>query len=715
MSQQTTFDIEGMTCASCAARVEKTLSGFDEVETVVVDLASARVHVRTVSEPDTDLLSGAVDRIGYQLLVPDPETSADPSDRHNAEASRQWRRFWIAAVLTIPVLGLAMANVDSELSRFAQAILAAPVVWIVGAQFHRVAWKGLTKGGLSMDTLISLGTSVAYLASVWALLVNGPIFFETAAVIITLITLGRAFEARAKGRASNAVGALMELGAREATIIENGGERRVPADAIVPGDLMVVRPGEKIPTDGVIGQGTSTIDESMLSGESVPVDKTAGDSVFGATVNQQGRLVVQATKIGSDTALAQIVAMVERTQASKAPVQRLADRVSAVFVPVVVGVAIVTAGAWLFFGDDPSDAIRAGVAVLIVACPCALGLATPTAVMVGSGRGAELGVLFKTAEVFERAHHIDTVIFDKTGTLTSGVMQLTDFESDIDTEIFLQRVASIENVSGHPIGRAVAEAAQARGLVLSDVDHAATHSGTGVTGTIDGRPVVVGKAKLLADNGLVISEKWSARVTDLEREAKTVFLAGWDGEARGVLAVADDIRPTARQAIDQLHVESIETAMITGDNDATARAIASRLGIENVTSEVLPADKAHLVDATRRSGRAVAFVGDGINDAPALVAADLGIAIGTGTDVAIESADVVLIRSDPVSAAVGLRLARRTFSTIRGNLFWAFAYNVAAIPLAMLGLLDPMIASGAMAFSSVSVVLNSLRLRRFDP
>lgn len=715
MSQQTTFDIEGMTCASCAARVEKTLSGFDEVETVVVDLASARVHVRTVSEPDTDLLSGAVDRIGYQLLVPDPETSADPSDRHNAEASRQWRRFWIAAVLTIPVLGLAMANVDSELSRFAQAILAAPVVWIVGAQFHRVAWKGLTKGGLSMDTLISLGTSVAYLASVWALLVNGPIFFETAAVIITLITLGRAFEARAKGRASNAVGALMELGAREATIIENGGERRVPADAIVPGDLMVVRPGEKIPTDGVIGQGTSTIDESMLSGESVPVDKTAGDSVFGATVNQQGRLVVQATKIGSDTALAQIVAMVERTQASKAPVQRLADRVSAVFVPVVVGVAIVTAGAWLFFGDDPSDAIRAGVAVLIVACPCALGLATPTAVMVGSGRGAELGVLFKTAEVFERAHHIDTVIFDKTGTLTSGVMQLTDFESDIDTEIFLQRVASIENVSGHPIGRAVAEAAQARGLVLSDVDHAATHSGTGVTGTIDGRPVVVGKAKLLADNGLVISEKWSARVTDLEREAKTVFLAGWDGEARGVLAVADDIRPTARQAIDQLHGESIETAMITGDNDATARAIASRLGIENVTSEVLPADKAHLVDATRRSGRAVAFVGDGINDAPALVAADLGIAIGTGTDVAIESADVVLIRSDPVSAAVGLRLARRTFSTIRGNLFWAFAYNVAAIPLAMLGLLDPMIASGAMAFSSVSVVLNSLRLRRFDP
>ncbi len=715
MSEQLTFDVDGMSCAACASRIERTLNGVEGVEAAVVDFPSARVHVRTAAPELERQLIEAIDAIGYEIAPHDPEDRTDPALRHSDEERTQWRRFWSAAAFTAPLLILAMGGFEGGWSRVAQAILAAPVVWIIGMQFHRAAVKGLRSGGMTMDTLISLGTSVAYLGSVWALFSGGPVFFETAAVIVTLITLGRAFEARAKGRASGAVSALLKLGAKEATVIDGDRERRVPVEQLMPGDVMVVRPGEKIPTDGVIRSGRSTIDESMLSGEAIPVDKQTGDPVYGATVNHQGLLHVEATKVGAETALAHIVALVENAQASKAPVQRLADRVSAVFVPTVVAIAVVTLAVWLALGGDAEDAIRAAVAVLIVACPCALGLATPTAVMVGSGRGAELGVLFKDAEVFERAQRVDTVMFDKTGTLTSGEMTLTDVIAQDDPETFLSRVASVENGSEHPIARAVVAGAIERGVHPATPDDFTSFAGAGVAGSIGGVRVVIGKEKLVADQGLVAPGDLLVRMGQLEAEAKTVFLAGWEGEVRGLVAVSDQVRPSAADTIEELDREGFSTAMITGDNATTAGAIAGRIGLDEVHAEVLPGEKASIVDAARRAGRVVAFVGDGINDAPALVTADLGVAIGTGTDVAIESADVVLVGADPVGAATGLRLARRTFQTIRGNLFWAFFYNVAAIPLAAAGLLDPMIASGAMAFSSVSVVMNSLRLRRFQP
>jgi copper-transporting P-type ATPase V len=556
---------------------------------------------------------------------------------------------------------------------------------------------------------------VAYGYSTWTVVAGGMPFFETAAMIITLITLGRALEARAKGRASSAVGALARLGARQATLLDGGRERNVDVAALVPGDLMVVRPGEKIPTDGIVREGESSVDESMLTGESIPVDRGPGDEVFGATVNSQGRLVVEARRIGSDTALAPIVRMVEDAQATKAPVQRLADRIAAVFVPAVIGLAVITAAAWLWLGGDVEPAIRAATAVLIIACPCALGLATPTAIMVGSGRGAEMGILYKNAEVFERAHAVTAVLFDKTGTLTTGVMRLIDVDSEGDPDRFLRLVASVEDASGHPIGRAVAAGATERGVELSPVEEVESHHGMGVVGRVEGVTVVVGKAKLAADHGLAVADRWLGLLARWEEQGRTAFVAGWDGEARGVIAVADTIRPEARAAVHRLVAGEVRTGLVTGDNHRTARAIADELGIDDVVSEVMPGDKAQEVIRLQEDGASVAFVGDGVNDAPALTAADLGIAVGSGTDVAIEAGDVVLISSDPSRVPVALDLARTTFGVIRQNLFWAFAYNVAAIPLAALGYLDPMIAAAAMAFSSVSVVANSLRLRRVRP
>jgi heavy metal translocating P-type ATPase len=561
-----------------------------------------------------------------------------------------------------------------------------------------------------MDTLISMGTLAAYGYSVWALFADEPVFFETAAMIVTLILLGRYFEARAKGRASNAIARLVELGAKEATVVRDGVERTVPADELAVGDRMIVRPGGKIPTDGVIREGRSSLDESMLTGESLPVDKQPGDLVYGATVNQQGALVVEATRIGSDTALAQIVRLVEDAQATKAPVQKLADRVSGIFVPAVIVVALLTFAAWMVVDGSVADALKAAVAVLIIACPCALGLATPTAIMVGSGRGAELGVLFKNAEAFERSGSLDRVVFDKTGTLTHGVMHLTDVAGDAD---LLVLAAAVEARSEHPVGRAVADGAEERGLELPPAAEVTGHPGMGVSGTVGDRRVWVGSEKLMAEAGLHVPATWSDHLADLERAGRTAFLAGWSGEVRGVLAVADTIRPTAAQAVAELHALQVKTALITGDNRRTADAIAAEVGIDRVMAEVLPGDKASEVARLQAEGEQVAFVGDGINDAPALTTADLGIAVGTGTDVAIEAGDVVLMSGDPEAVPTALRLADATFRTIRQNLFWAFAYNTAAIPLAALGLLNPMFAAAAMAFSSVSVVTNSLRLRRF--
>ena len=703
-----------MTCATCAVRIERILGRQDGVEAANVNLAGASALVRVSPDVDIAALEAAVAKLGYAIAPRgDGGQPRDMVERYHEHEHGQWRRFWIAAALTLPVMLLAMFGPNTEWSRVLQGVLVTPVVFWGGWQFHRVAFRQARTLGANMDTLISLGSLAAYLYSIWALSTGEHVFFETAGVIVTLITLGRAFESRAKGRASEAVHRLLELGAKEARVVTADGERLIPADAVIPGDLMVVLPGEKIPTDAVIESGRSSVDESMLTGESLPVDKGTGDPVYGATVNQEGRLELRATAVGADTALAGIVQMVEQAQGSKAPIQRLADRVSAVFVPVVIVIAVGTAIAWLALGNDFAAAVQAGVAVLIIACPCALGLATPTAIMVGSGRGAELGILFKRAEVFEMAGKVDTVVFDKTGTLTSGAMTLSDASTDGDHREFLRLVASVEAASGHPIGKAVALGADDAEIDLVVPDRVESLAGVGVIGTIEGLEVVVGKAKLLADRGLGISERWLVELARLEDEGKTAFLAGWDGEARGVVAVADTIRDGAAQAVSRLGTDGLTTVMITGDNQRTAARIAGEVGIDEVHAEVLPGEKADLVARLQGMGRTVVFVGDGINDAPALTRSDLGMAMGSGTGVAMEAGDVVLLNPDPRLVPVGIELAAATLGTIRQNLFWAFGYNTAAIPIAAAGLLDPMIAAGAMTFSSLSVVMNALRLRRF--
>ena len=703
-----------MTCATCAVRIERVLSRQAGVEAASVNLAGASARLRVDDTADPEALAKAVDKIGYRLTERSAEE--DPRDlvgHYHEEETIQWRRFWIAAVLTLPAMVLSMFGPMEQWNEITQWLLVTPVVTWLGWQFHSVAARQARHLSANMDTLISLGSLAAYLYSVWALFAGEAVFFETAGMIVTLITLGRAFEARAKGRASEAVHRLLELGAKEARVIVDGQERTIPIGDVLPGDKMIVLPGEKIPTDGLIVEGSSSIDESMLTGESMPVDKTTGDEVFGATVNQQGRIAVEATAVGADTALAGIVQMVEQAQASKAPTQRLADRVSGIFVPVVITLAIGTTIVWLVLGNPIGPSFQAGVAVLIIACPCALGLATPTAIMVGSGRGAELGILFKRAEVFEQAGDIDAVLFDKTGTLTTGVMTLTDVMTNQDEEEFIRLVASVEAGSGHPIGKAVALGADERGIDLVEPEVVESHAGMGVIGQVEGKTIVVGKAKLAADRGLMGDSRWDNRLAELENQGKTAFLAGWDGEVTGVIGVADSVRPESKVAIAALDASGVTTAMITGDNARTAERIGRDVGISEIRAEVLPGDKADVVRAYQQRGFSTAFVGDGINDAPALTQADLGMAVGSGTDVALEAGDIVLLNGDPRLVPAAIKLATATFRTIKQNLFWAFGYNTAAIPLAALGLLNPMIAAGAMAFSSVSVVLNALRLRRF--
>ena len=705
-----------MTCATCALRIERVLARQDGVEAAAVNLANTSAVVRAEPDVDLDSLQAAVAKIGYEISLHDPDDQPrDMVEHYHDDEAMQWRRFWLAAALTLPAMLLAMFGPNEQWNHVLQGALVTPVVFWGGWQFHRVAFHQARSLGANMDTLISLGSLAAYGYSIWALAAGEPVFFETAGMIVTLITLGRAFEARAKGRASTAVHRLIELGAKEARVVSDGSERLIPIERVIPGDLMVVLPGEKIPTDGQIEEGMSSLDESMLTGESLPVDKGPGDRVYGATMNQLGRVVVRATAVGSDTALASIVQMVEDAQGSKAPIQRLADRVAGVFVPTVILISIVTAVVWLALGNETTDAFRAGVAVLIIACPCALGLATPTAIMVGSGRGAELGILFKHAEVFEQAGRVDTVLFDKTGTLTTGVMTLADVVTNEPEDEFVRLIASVEAASGHPIGKAVALGADERGVELETPESTKSFAGLGVIGQVDGHEIVIGKAKLYADQGLAIDERWASRLEALEGQGKTAFLAGWDGEARGVIAVADTIRAEATTAVDALHQAGVATGMITGDNSRTAERIAAEVGVSEVRAEVLPGEKADQVRAYQNLGLSVAFVGDGINDAPALTQADLGMAVGSGTDIAVEAGDVVLLNGDPRLVPAAIDLADSTLRTIKQNLFWAFGYNTAAIPIAALGLLNPMIAAGAMAFSSVSVVLNALRLRRFKP
>jgi len=704
-----------MTCASCALRIERVLGRQDGVESAVVNFAGQ--EARAVVDPgtvDIDGLRAAIEKLGYEITpFAEGEDRRSLTERYDQEVSFQKRNVIGAAILTVPVMILAMLGPDARWSEIVQGVLTTVVVFWFGRQFHAATWKQITSFSPAMDTLVSVGTVTAWAYSVWAVFAGYPVFFETAAMIATLILLGRYFEARAKGRASHAITGLLELGAKQARVRKGDVEEMVDLDDLAVGSVVIVRAGEKIPTDGRIIGGTSSVDESMLTGESAAVDKSAGDDVFGATINQQGLLEVEVTRLGGNTALAQIVKLVEEAQASKAPVQRLADQVSGVFVPAVIGIAIVTFVAWMILDGDITNAMRSAVAVLIIACPCAMGLATPTAIMVGSARGAEQGVLFKSAEVFERAKAIDTVVFDKTGTLTRGAMTLTTIETDEQVDRFLTLVGSVEAASEHPIGMAVALGAEERDLTLQPVEDFVARRGLGVEGTVDGVGVAVGRTLLMDELGIDIPNGDAAAMERIESTGHTAFLAAWGGQVRGAIGVADTVRASSKAAVSNLRNLNVDVAMLTGDNTRTAEEIATEVGISRVVAGVLPAGKADEISRLQGSGRSVAFVGDGINDAPALTRADLGMAVGSGTDVAIEAGDVVLMSGDPQLAVTALGLARATFRTIKQNLFWAFGYNTAAIPLAALGFLNPMIAAAAMAFSSVSVVTNSLRLRRF--
>jgi len=705
-----------MTCATCAVRVERVLSRQEGVENAAVNLAGATASVRTDGSIDADALSAAVDKIGYELTAHQAGQEArDVVEMYSDEERLQRRRFWTALVFTAPAMVLHLFGPHALWNSLLQGALVTPVVFWAGAQYHQRAWKQAKSGSANMDTLISLGSLAAYFYSLAALPLMESVFFETAGMIITLITLGKVFEARAKGRASSAVHRLLELGATEATLLTSSGEKRVPIDEIIPGDRLVVRPGERIPTDGVVESGASTVDESMLTGEPLPVTKAENDELVGATINQAGQLVMRATRVGSDTTLASIIRMVEEAQGSKAPIQRLADVYSGRFVQGVLLISLAVFGFWLIAGDGVGTAVRIAVSVLIIACPCALGLATPTAVMVGSGRGAELGILYKRAEVFERARDVDTILFDKTGTLTTGVMAPQMVVTDADREEFLRLVGSLEVASGHPIGIAIGLAADEEDVALSQVEHVESVPGLGVFGTVEGRSVVAGNGRLIEEHGLAGAERWLETVNDGEKQGLTTFFAGWDGLVRGVIAVSDSIRLESAAAVARLDEIGIRAVMVTGDNRETAERVGAAIGIETVYAGATPDSKAKRVGQLQERGQVVAFFGDGVNDAPAMTQADLGLAVGSGTGVAIEAGDVVLLRDDPRLAPVAVELAESTLRTIRSNLVWAFLYNTVAIPIAAIGLLNPTIAAAAMAFSSVSVVLNALRLKRFKP
>lgn len=713
--------ITGMTCASCANRIERKLNKLEGV-TASVNYATEKATVEyDPAAVAPDALVGAVEAAGYHALLPTEE----PADESVDETAPLRQRLILSAVLSLPVLLVSMIPaLQFDNWQWLALTAASPVVLWGAWPFHRAAWLNLRHGTATMDTLISVGTLAAWLWSLYALVFGEAgmagmrmsfdlipeqgegadhIYLETAAVVTTFILAGRYFEARAKRRAGAALTALLELGAKEVSLADG---RTVPVEQLQVGDDFLVRPGEKIATDGVVVEGHSAVDLSLLTGESVPVEVGPGDDVVGATVNAGGRLVVRASKVGSDTALAQIAKLVTDAQSGKAPVQRLADRVAGVFVPVVIALAVATLGFWLGTGESATFAFTAAVAVLIIACPCALGLATPVALMVGTGRGAQLGLLIKGPEVLESTRRVDTIVLDKTGTVTTGRMTLVDVVVDgVSREEALRLVGALESASEHPVGRAIAAAAESDAAIVAFKNR----EGLGVEGVVEGRSVAAGRPTMFAE----LPESLAAAVR--EAGPKTAVVGAVDGRPVAVFTVADTVKPTSREAVERLRALGLRPVLLTGDNEATARAVAVEVGIDEVIAEVMPADKADVVKRLQGEGRVVAMVGDGVNDAPALAQADLGLAIGTGTDVAIEASDLTLVSGDLRAAPDAIRLSRATLRTIKQNLVWAFGYNVAAIPLAAVGLLNPVIAGAAMAFSSVSVVMNALRLRRFRP
>jgi P-type Cu+ transporter len=734
--------IGGMTCASCAARVERKLNRVDGVEaTVNYATEKARVTVHGGDVAVADLIE-TVEKAGYTASLPAPVVQAPaagegPDAAEPDELAPLRRRLITAVALAVPVIAMAMIPaLQFPYWQWLSLALASPVVGYAAWPFHQAAWTNLRHGAATMDTLISLGTGAAYLWSLWALFLGragmpgmthpfelaisrtdgaGEIYLEVASGVTAAILAGRYVEARSRRRAGAALRALMELGAKDVTVLRRGAEFRVPIGQLAVGDRFVVRPGEKVATDGVVEEGSSAVDASMVTGESLPVEVTAGDPVTGATVNAGGRLVVRATRVGADTQLARIARLVEQAQNGKAAAQRLADRVSAVFVPVVIALALGTLACWAARGDAWSSAFSAAVAVLIIACPCALGLATPTALLVGTGRGAQLGILIKGPEVLESTRQADTIVLDKTGTVTTGRMTLLEVHvaDGQDKDEVLRLAGALEHASEHPIAQAVASGAADRVGALPAPEDFAGLPGLGVQGVVEKHAVLVGRAKLLAERGMELPAELAAAKAEAEGQGRTAVAVAWDGQARAVLEVADAIKPTSPEAIRRLRTLGLSPILLTGDNQAVAEAVAAEAGIEEVIAEVMPEDKVDVLRRLQAEGRTVAMVGDGVNDAAALAQADLGLAMGTGTDAAIEAGDLTLVRGDLRVAADAIRLSRRTLATIKGNLLWAFAYNVAALPLAAFGMLNPMIAGIAMAFSSVFVVGNSLRLRRF--
>ena len=727
VKEKVELNITGMTCAACSARIEKVLGKLDGISTANVNLALEKATVEfNPSQVSISEIIARIDKIGFGA---EPVKQDAPVDHREVAIKKQTRRFIVSAILSLPLLWTMVGHFsftsflyvpDFLMNPWVQLILATPVQFIIGWQFYVGAYKSLKNGAANMDVLVVMGTSAAYFYSIYQMLTHSGhhmphLYFETSAVLITLILLGKLFEARAKGKSSQAIKQLMGMQAKNALVVRDGVEQTVPLEDVRIGDILRVKPGEKIPVDGEVLSGMSAVDESMLTGESIPVDKTVGDVLYGSTINKNGALEMKALKVGHETALAQIIQIVESAQGSKAPIQRLADKISSIFVPIVVGIAALTFILWWAIGGEFTPAFEATIAVLVIACPCALGLATPTSIMAGSGRAAQFGILFKGGEHLEQTGFIQTVVVDKTGTVTNGEPVLTDviiYSEELAEKDVLAKVAAAEKMSEHPLAQAIVTGVIDRQIDIPTATDFNAIPGYGIEATVSGTHVAVGTRKLMGERNIVVAPKVEQQLVSLEEQGKTAMLIAIDGKLSALVAVADTVKETSKAAVQRLHDLGLKVIMLTGDNARTAQAIAAEVGIDDVIAEVLPEQKAQEIEKLQQAGNKVAMVGDGINDAPALAVADIGMAIGTGTDVAMEAADITLIRGDLNSIADAILMSRKTMKNIKQNLFWAFAYNTIGIPIAALGFLAPWLAGAAMAFSSVSVVLNALRLQR---